>query len=207
MAQEVSGQSEAVAGNPDDGLRLRSVPVRAVLEAAGLSHLDLRLPHRPGRQGLLRTGLWPAPEAAERGTGPHLQPDQQSGSPDPRRPAGDLGRGGGQSDLRLRHGRRLDLPLGSCATRVGDRPFRPGLWRHGFPPEEDFAAVRCGADRIPGGGRTRRDRAGGRPRPRAWPGCGALCRDAGQSDERRRRPSTRPPPGRRASPPTDAGPW
>src|ERR1700685_2239616 len=75
MAQKVPRQSAARAGNPNDGLRLRSVPQRAVAEAAGLSYVDLRFPHRPGRQGLLRTGLWPAPEAAERGAGPHLQPD------------------------------------------------------------------------------------------------------------------------------------
>src|SRR5208337_4400420 len=74
MAQEAPGQPEAVAGNFDDGLRLRPVPVGAVAEAAGFSYLDVRLPHRPGRQGVFRTGLWLAPEAAERGAGPHLQP-------------------------------------------------------------------------------------------------------------------------------------
>ena len=50
-------RSGARAGNPDDGLRLRSVPVRAVAEAARLSHLDLRLPHR--RRTARNSSNWP----------------------------------------------------------------------------------------------------------------------------------------------------
>src|SRR5262249_53550939 len=65
MAQEGPRQSAACAGNLDDGVWLRSVPVRAVAEATGLSHLNFRLPHRQGRQGVLRTGLWPASEASQ----------------------------------------------------------------------------------------------------------------------------------------------
>src|SRR5271167_5024521 len=72
MAQETPGKSAIVAGNPDDGLRLRSVLVRTVFEAARLPHLDIRLPHRPGRQGVLRTGLRLEAKTAERGTRPDL---------------------------------------------------------------------------------------------------------------------------------------
>jgi methionine-gamma-lyase len=54
MAQEAPGQSGAVAGDLDDGLWLRSVPVGAVAEAAGLSYFDFRLPHGAGREGILR---------------------------------------------------------------------------------------------------------------------------------------------------------
>src|SRR5271167_4314537 len=72
MAQEAPGKSAIVAGDPDDGLRLRSVPVRTVFEAARLPHLDIRLPHRPGRQGVLRTGLRLEAKTAERGTRPDL---------------------------------------------------------------------------------------------------------------------------------------
>ena len=156
MAQETGGQSGVVPGNLDDGLWLRSVPQRAVAEAAGLSDLDFRLPHRPGRQGILRAGLWPAPEAAERGAGPHLQPHQQSRSRNARGPARDLGRGRGQSCLRLRHGRHFDEPLGLCAAGLGHRSFGPGLWRHGFSPEADPAAIRRDLDRVPGRGRAPR---------------------------------------------------
>ena len=155
MAQEASRQSGAVAGNLDDGLRLRSVPVGAVAEAAGLPHLDLRLPHGAGRQGVLRAGLRPAPEAAERGAGPHLQPDQQSRSRNARGPAGDLGRGRGQPGVRLGHGGHFDQPLGLCAARLGHRSFGPGLWRHGLSVEEDPAAIRRDVGRVPGGGRDR----------------------------------------------------
>src|SRR5271168_4825443 len=41
MAQETARKSAIVAGNPDDGLRLRSVLVRTVFEAARLPHLDI----------------------------------------------------------------------------------------------------------------------------------------------------------------------
>ena len=184
MAQEASGQSGARARNLDDGLRLRSVPVRAVAEAAGLSHLHFRLPHCPGRQGVLRARLWPAPEAAERGARPHLQPDQQSGSRNARRPSRDLGRSRGESGVRLGHGGHLDQPLGLCASRVGHRPFRPGLWRHGFSPGEDSAAIRRDFDRVPGGGRDEGHGGGGRSGARHRSGRGALSRDSGQSDER-----------------------
>ena len=78
------------------------------LKPPGLSHVDLRLPHRRGRQGIFRAGLRPAPEAAERGAGPDLQPDQQSRSRNARGPAGDLGRGGGNLVVRLGHGRDFD---------------------------------------------------------------------------------------------------
>jgi methionine-gamma-lyase len=54
MAQEAPGKSGAVAGDLDDGLWLRSVPVGAVAEAAGLSYFDFRLPHGAGREGILR---------------------------------------------------------------------------------------------------------------------------------------------------------
>ena len=166
---------------------------RAVAEAAGLSHLDFRLPHRPGRQGILRARLWPAPEAAERGARPHLQPDQQSGSRNARRPSGDLGRSRGQSGVRLGHGRHFDQPLGLCAARVGHCSFRPGLWRHGFSPGEDSAAIRRDFDRVPGGGRDEGHGGGGRSGARHRSDRVALSRDSGQSDERpgRHRPRKR----------------
>ena len=55
--------------------------------------------------------------------------------------------------VRLGHGRHIDQPLGLCAARVGHCSFWPGLWRHGFSPEEDSAAIRRDLDRVPGGGR------------------------------------------------------
>ena len=172
------------------------VPVGAVAEAAGLSHLDLRLPHRPGRQGFLRTGLWPAPEAAERGAGPHLQPDQQSRPRNARGPAGDLGRGRGQPRVRLGHGRDLDHALGLCAAGLGHRSFGPRLRRHGLSLEADPAAIRRDAGRLPGGGRSESDGGGGRQGARNRTGRRALSRDAGQSDQRPRRHRPRPAIGR-----------
>ena len=202
MAQEGPRQSGARSGNLDDGLWLRSVPVRAVAEAASLSHLNFRFPHRPGRQGLLRAGLWPASEAAERGAGPHLQPDQQPRSRNARGPAGDLGRGRGQSDIRLGHGRDFDQPLGLCAARLGHRSFGPGLRRHRFSPEADPAAIRRDLDRVSCGGRGRGDGGSGEPGARDRSVRGALSRDAGQSDQRPRRhwprqTACRQPQGRR----------
>ena len=51
----------------------------------------------------------------------------------------------------------------------GHRSFRPGLWRHRFSPEEDPAAIRRHAGRLPGGGRRRRDGGGGEPGARHRP--------------------------------------
>ena len=201
MAQEVPRQSAARARNPDDGLRLRSVPQRAVAEAAGLSYVDLRLPHRPGRQGILRAGLRPAPEAAQRRAGPHLQPDQQPRSRNARGPAGDLGRGRGQPDVRLGHGRHFDDALGLCAARLGHRSFGTCLWRNRFSLEEDLAAIRRDFSRVSGGKRDEGDGGGDEPGARHRSDRGDLSRDAGQSDQRprRHRPRQRDlrrPPGR-----------
>ena len=102
-----------------------------ITEAAGLANLDLRLPHRTGRQGVLRAGLWPAPEAAERGAGPHLQPHQQSGPPDARD--------------RWRSGTR---PKPTSPSPRGWPPFRPAFGPMRGPARSSFIRGRSMAAPI-----------------------------------------------------------
>ena len=103
-----------------------------------------------------------------------------------RGPAGDMGRGRGQPGVCVRHGRDLDLPVGLCAARHGDRSFGPRLRRHGFSLEQDPPAVRRHPCRFPRRRRNKGDGRSGRSGARSGLDRRALHRDAGQSDQRPR---------------------
>ena len=126
---------------------------RRLAEAAAVPDLDLRLPHRGGRQRLLRAGLWPAGEAAERRARPHLSAHQQSQSRSAGGPAGDLGRGGGQS-LAFASGMAAISTTLWAYPRPGDVIVHSGPVYGGtdFLLTQDPAAVR----RAPGSASRRR---------------------------------------------------
>ena len=175
------------SGNPDDGVRLRSLPVGAIAEAARVSYVHVCFQNGAGRQGILRAGLRFAGETTTRRTWPHLQPDQQSRSRNVGGSSDDLGRSGGQSRLRLGHGGHLDDLVVLCSAGNGSPPFRSGLRRDGFPAQEDTAAIRRYVGRVCGGGRDRGARRRRRTGPGGRPCRSPLYRNAGQSDQWSRR--------------------
>ena len=119
LPQAQGRQPRVAARDPDDGLRLRSGPVRRLAQAADLPHLHLRLPQCAGRQGFLRLHLGPAPAAAGQGRGPGVFALQQSESRSARRPAGAVGGRRGRGGVLQRHVGHLHHAVGlSQAQRL-----------------------------------------------------------------------------------------
>ena len=155
----------------DDVPRLPPGVVGRGDQAATLPDLHLRVPVRPGGQGVLRRGVRPVGERSRYSHRLDLQPAQQPGSRDRRGAAEPVGRRRGGSRLRLRHGGDRHLASGARAARPLGALQPAALRRHRLSARDGSTRTGRGrpASSRRGPNRRRSRRCSTRSRPRERP--------------------------------------
>ena len=186
-------QPHAASGNADAELRLRSATVGRRRQAAGVSDLDLRVPDRRRRPGLLRLRLGPARAAGGNGRGPGLFAVQSSQQRDRRGQARGLRAHREMRAVLVRHVGDFDHGPRLRPPRRRHSALAAALWRNRNAVCQDACGPLDRRGRLCRRHRRSHRPAGGGGRHAQGPGFDDLHRNAGQSHQRPGRHRDGPP--------------